>query len=44
MDSWGLVAIIMCCGLFADNIVTKHKVKALQERMDKLDKVSGTET
>ena len=44
MDGWGLVAIIMCCGLFADNMLTKHKLKALQERVDKLDKVSGSKT
>ena len=44
MDSWGLVAIIMCCGLFADNMLTKHKLKELQDRLNKLDKVSGTKT
>lgn len=44
MDSWGLVATIMCCGLFADNLVTKHKLKELQDRIDKLDKESGVRT
>jgi hypothetical protein len=44
MDGWGLVAIIMCCGLFADNMLTKLKLKALEERMDKLGKLSGTRT
>lgn len=44
MDGWGLVAIIMCCGLFADNMLSKLKLKELQERMDKLDKQSGTNT
>ena len=41
MDGWGLVAIIMCCGLFADNMLTKSKLKALQEKVDKLEKPSG---
>lgn len=41
MDVWGIVAIIICCGLFADNMLTKDKVMRLEERMDKLDKPSG---
>ena len=44
MEAWGIVAIIMCCGLFADNMLTKLKLKALRERVDKLDKPSGTKT
>ena len=44
MENWGLVAIIMCCGLFADNMLTKNTLKALQERVDKLDKLSATKT
>lgn len=42
MDGWGIVAIIMCCGLFADNMVTKDKLKALKERVDRIDRASGT--
>jgi hypothetical protein len=38
MDYWGLIAIIICCGLFADNQLTKHKLKALQGRVDQLEK------
>ena len=41
MESWGIVAIIMCRGLFADNMITKDKLKALKERVDKLEEVSG---
>lgn len=44
MDSWGIVALIMCCGLFADNMVTKGKLNELKERVDKIDKASGTTT
>jgi len=44
MEPWGLVALIACCGLFADNMLTKLKLKALQERVDKLDKPSDTKT
>ena len=42
MDSWGLVAIVMCCGLFAVNMNTNHKLKTLEERMDKLDRSSSS--
>ena len=42
MDDWGLIAIILCCGLFADNQLPKHKLKALQARVDQLEKTSGT--
>ena len=38
MEPWGLVAIIMCCGLFADNLLTKHKLKAFKTRVDQLEK------
>jgi hypothetical protein len=38
MEPWGLVAIIMCCGLFADNQLTKIKLKALKARVDQLEK------
>ena len=44
MEAWGIVAIIMCCGLFADNMRTRLKLKALQSRIDKLDTPSGTKT
>ena len=44
VEPWGLVAIIMCCGLFADNMRTRLKLKALQSRIDKLDTPSGTKT
>ena len=44
MDGWGLVAVIMCCGLFAEGMLTRLKLKALQERVDMLDKTSGTRT
>lgn len=42
MDSWGLVAIILCCGLFAQNMLTTQKLKKLQERIDKLDTSNHT--
>ena len=32
------VAIILVCGLFADNIVTKDKLKELAERVKELEK------
>ena len=44
MDGWGLIAIILCCGLFAEDMLTRHKLKVLQERVDKLEKQPGTKT
>lgn len=44
MDAWGLVAIILCCGLFADNMLIRHKLNELRERVDKHDKVFDTST
>ena len=40
MEGWGLVAIIMCCGLFADSLTKGHKIKALQERLAKLEEMA----
>lgn len=37
MESFGLVAIILCCGLFADNMLTKIKLKQLEERVTKVE-------
>ena len=37
MDSWGLIAIILCCGLFGQNMTLTLKLKALQERVEKLE-------
>ena len=42
MDSLGLVAIILCCGLFAEGMLTRHKLKALQDQVAKLEKRCGT--
>ena len=36
MVDYGFVAIILCCGLIADNILTKMKLSKLQERVDKI--------
>ena len=38
MDSWGLIAFILCCGLFADTMVIKARLKKLRERVDTLEK------
>ena len=37
MESFGLVAIILCCGLYADNVLTKIKLKQLEERVTKVE-------
>lgn len=34
----GLIAIILGCGLFADGLLTKQKVKHLTERIGDLEK------
>ena len=40
MEAWGIVAFIMCCGLFADGLIKGQKIKALQERLAKLEEVA----
>lgn len=35
MEAYGLVAIIICCGLFADNLLIKARLKKLEERIIK---------
>jgi len=34
----GFIAIILGCGLFADSLLTKQKVKNLTERINDLEK------
>ena len=42
MDSWGLIAFILCCGLFADTVIIKARFKALKAKVDKLEKSLDT--
>ena len=37
MEGWGIVAFIMCCGLFADGLIKGQRIKALQERLATLE-------
>ena len=37
-ESIGYIAVILICGLFADNILMKDKLKKLKERIDDLEK------
>ncbi len=34
----GLIAIILICGLFADSLLMKQKVKNLDERVERLER------
>ncbi len=34
----GLIAIILICGLFADGLLMKQKVKKLNERVERLER------
>ena len=45
MESLGAISIILICGLFADNMVMKAKLKDLTSRVKDLEKASaGSET
>ncbi len=37
MEIWGLVALIVCCGLFADNMNIKTKLKRLEKRVNAVE-------
>ena len=43
MEGAGLVAIILICGLYADNILTKDKLKKLTERVEDLEKAKSSD-
>jgi hypothetical protein len=38
MDGYGLIAIILICGLFADNMLIKGKLKNMGDRIKDLEK------
>lgn len=40
MEHIGLIAFILICGLFADSLLTKQKLKELSERIKNLENKS----
>jgi len=36
METLGLIALVLCCSLFADNMMIRHKMKQLDERITEL--------
>ena len=44
MEYAGLIAIIFICGLFADGLLVRQKVKNRIERVERLEKTDGQAT
>jgi Na+/glutamate symporter len=38
MDTFGLIAIILCCGLFADILIIRSKLKELEKWCSDLER------
>ena len=39
MDDWlGIIAVMLLCGLFADGLLMKHKIKDLAGRVKNLER------